>query len=109
MQSLSVRCLMALAYFSLFDSCQSDTVESEGASSHGKFEIFPPEIFSGTDGVHSFKAPIITVHNPGPVMWTIADPSIAQIAPQDAENIHLMVTVSKPGSTTITAKSGDQM
>ncbi|HKU45079.1 MAG TPA: hypothetical protein VJR89_43265 [Polyangiales bacterium] len=41
-------------------------------------------------------------------MWTIADPSIAQIAPQDADNKHLMVTVSKPGMTTITATSGGQ-
>jgi Bacterial Ig-like domain (group 2) len=103
-----VRCLFGLAVLSVV-ACSSDTGDGTGSSENpstgggGKFEIFPPEIFTGTDGVHTFKAPIITVHSSGAVTWTIADPSIAQIMPA-AEN--LMITATKPGETTITATSG---
>lgn len=110
MQSLSVRCLVGFALLGLLASCGGaaggDDNSAEPGEGSGKLEIFPPDIFSGTDGTHTFKAPIIAVHNSGMVMWTIADPSIAQIVPQDANNKHLMITVSKPGETMITATSG---
>jgi Big-like domain-containing protein len=114
MNSTRVRCLIGLVVVSAA-ACSSDTSgDDTGSSSNsekghegpvagGKFEVFPPEIFTGTDGSHTFKAPVITVNSSGPVTWTIADPSIAQLAP-DAENV--MITATKAGDTMITATSG---
>jgi hypothetical protein len=112
MHSPRVRCLMGIALLSAFTGCSSDTggetSAETGKKGSGKLEIFPPQVFSGTDGVHTFKAPIIVINNSGPVMWTIADPTIAQIAPADADNQHLMITMLKSGNTTITAMNGGQ-
>jgi hypothetical protein len=107
MNCLRVRCLFGLAVLSVV-ACSSDTGGGSGSSADpvkggGKLEIFPPEIFTGTDGVHTFKAPVISVHSSGAVTWTIADPSIAQIMPA-AENV--MIVATKAGDTTITATSG---
>jgi hypothetical protein len=99
---------MGIALLSAFTGCSSDTGSSGSAETKvgsGKFEIFPPEIFSGTDGTHTFKAPVIAVNVSAPVTWTIADPSIAQLAPADADNQHVMITILKTGNTTVTATS----
>ncbi|HKP62068.1 MAG TPA: hypothetical protein VJV78_35295 [Polyangiales bacterium] len=107
MQSPRVRCLLGIALLTAFAGC-GGTGESEGSEKvgSGKLEIFPPEIFSGTDGTHTFKAPVIAVNYDEPVKWTIADPSIAQLAPADADNEHCMITVLKTGETSVTATSG---
>lgn len=100
MKSTLVRCLVALPLLHAA-ACGSDTGSEEGeVVAGGKFEIFPPEIFTGTDGMHTFKAPIITVNAHDGVMWTIADPSIAQLMPA-GENA--MIVATKAGDTSVTA------
>ena len=71
-----------------------------------EFEVFPPKIFTGYDGSHTFKAPIIAVSSPGEVTWSIADPSIAMIAPDPSDSTELMITALAAGTTTVTATSG---
>ena len=78
------------------------------AATGGNFEIFPPQIFSGTDSQHIFRAPIIAVNAPAEVEWTIADPNIATISPDSGNSSELMVTIKAPGTTTITATSSGQ-
>ena len=106
MKSTLVRCLVALPLFSAA-ACGSDTGSEEDAVvAGGKFEIFPPEIFTGTDGMHTFKAPIITVNSHDDVMWTIADPSIAQLM---AAGENAMIVATKAGETTVTATHDGKM
>jgi hypothetical protein len=107
MKCTGVRCLIGFSLLSVV-ACGSDSSGGSGADEEavvagGKFEIFPPEIFTGTDGTHTFKAPVITVNSSGAVTWTIADPSIAQLMP-DAENA--MIIATKAGDTAVTATSG---
>jgi hypothetical protein len=104
MNCIGARCSIGLVLLSVV-ACSSDTKgsESEAVVAGGKFEIFPAEIFTGTDGSHAFKAPIITVNASGAVTWTIADATIAQIMPA-AENA--MIVAAKAGDTMITATSG---
>jgi hypothetical protein len=110
MNSPRIRDLIGIALLSVV-ACSSDTGDEGSSTGHkesdvvagGQFKIFPPEIFTGTDGVHTFKAPIITVNSAGAVTWTVADPSIAQITP-DGENA--MVVATKAGDTKVTAMSG---
>lgn len=109
MKRISVRCLMGLAVWSIV-ACASDTGSDSSGQGEGsvvaggKFEIFPPEIFTGTDGVHTFKAPVSTV-NGSSVSWTIADPSVARLEP-DGENA--MIVAVKPGDTMVVATSGGE-
>lgn len=108
MNRTGVRCLIGLAMLSVV-ACGGDSGSGEsgekgsGVVAGGRFEIFPPEIFTGTDGMHTFKAPIITVNSSGAVTWTIADPSVAQLM-ADGENA--MLVASKSGDTMVTATSG---
>ena len=107
MQSSRVRCLFGITLIGIA-ACSSKTDESSNAETGGGFKIFPPRIYTGTDGVHDYKAPIITVDPPGAVNWAISDPTLAKIAPDGAKSENLMITASKPGMTTITATSGGQ-
>jgi hypothetical protein len=108
MDASRVRCLFGLALTCLA-ACSSST-NDEGSSTSGQtggaLEIFPPHIYSGTDGAHTYKAPIIAVNNSGAVTWTIADPTIASIKPDGAEGENLMITVLKAGTTTVSATNG---
>ncbi|HET9953728.1 MAG TPA: Ig-like domain-containing protein [Polyangiaceae bacterium] len=84
--------------------CSSD---SKSDSSPKELEVFPPQLFSGFDGMHTYKAPAIAVNKSGAVTWTIADASIASLAPAD-DGEHVTITSLKAGETTITATSGAQ-
>lgn len=74
----------------------------------GAFEVFPPKIYAGFDGMHMYKAPIIAVNAPGDVTWSIADPGVGSITPDPADSSELMIVAAGPGTTTITATSGGQ-
>lgn len=105
MKRIGVRCLIGTALFSVI-ACGGDSGgsgDSEKPVAGGRFEIFPPEIFTGTDGQHTFKAPIITVNAPGAVTWTIEDSGVATLMPA-GENA--MLTAVKAGDTKVTATSG---
>jgi hypothetical protein len=106
MESSCARCLFAAALvFSA--SCASNASKDDGSGEKsGEFQIFPPVIYTGADGVHEYKAPIIAAFPPGKVTWTIADASLASLAPEGANGEELMIKTLKPGTTTITAASG---
>jgi hypothetical protein len=113
MNSIYLRCLLGLVVASPAACSTATSDEDTGATSaeqggslaDGTFVIFPGEVFTGTDGSHAFKAPVVTLNASGRVTWMIADPDVAQLAPE-AENV--MITAKKPGDTVITAKNGNK-
>lgn len=80
---------------------------SSGGGTKEELEIFPPKLFAGFDGEHTYKAPAIVVHAKGTVTWTLADPSLAMVLPAD-NGEHVMLIAKKAGETTLTATAGDQ-
>ena len=70
------------------------------------FNVFPRTIYTGYDGAHLYKAPVIAVSEDGEaittggVTWTIADPSVADLKP---EMQGCTITSKKAGDTTVTA------
>jgi hypothetical protein len=88
-----------------FSGCSSDSDKT--ANNTSALEVFPPHVYTGFDGTRTYKAPAIVVNASGATTWTIADPTIASLAPEE-NGEHLMVTALKAGETTITAKSGTQ-
>lgn len=87
--------------------CSSSSSDTPRNNSTSALEIFPPQIYTGFDGTRTYKAPAIAVNASSATTWTIGDPSIASLAPED-NGEHVMVTALKAGETTITAKSGSQ-
>lgn len=65
------------------------------------FNVFPRTIYTGFDGMHTYKAPVIAVSEEGEaittggVAWTIADPTMADLQP------------SAQGCTIVAKKAGD--
>lgn len=84
--------------------CSSD---SKTDSKSEALEVFPPKLFTGFDGTHTYRAPAIVVNKSGSVAWTIADATIASLAPAD-DGEHVTITALKAGETTITATAGTQ-
>ena len=108
MESSRVRYLFGIALLGIA-ACASSTDDKGGESAApAGFKIFPPHIYTGTDGVHEYKAPIITVNPPGAVTWTISDPTLATLAPEGAKGENLMLTAKKAGMATVTAASAGQ-
>jgi hypothetical protein len=71
--------------------------------------VFPEATFSGNDGVNVYKVPV-TTNLSGDVTWTIADPSIASIAPvaapsefTDIPGAWALITTKAAGTTSFTA------
>jgi hypothetical protein len=62
--------------------------------------IVPPHIYTGYDGVDRYRAPILAVGGSN-LTWSIADPSLAQLTPEDGGD-HLMLETLKAGTTTVT-------
>lgn len=83
-----------------------------GGAKQVDFSIFPSKIYTGFDGMHTYKAPVIAVApggtpiKTGGVMWTLADPSMAELK-IDAEGV--TITAKKAGETTLTAAGGGKM
>jgi hypothetical protein len=80
-----------------------------GDSGSGKkveFSIFPPKVYTGFDGMHTYKAPVIAVSEEnepittGGVTWSLSDPSMGDLA-TDAQGV--MITAKKAGDTTLIA------
>jgi mono/diheme cytochrome c family protein len=75
------------------------------------FSIFPKTIYTGFDGMHAYKAPVIAVSTMGEpietggVTWTLADPSFGELK---VESGGVMITAKKAGSTMLTATQGDK-
>ncbi|MEY4581516.1 MAG: hypothetical protein RL701_6219 [Pseudomonadota bacterium] len=108
MKASCARGLFAAALISAA-ACSANTDAGTGTGSGAEtaeFQVFPAVIYTGSDGTHEYKAPIIAAFAPGKVTWTIADPSVASIAPEGPNGEDLMIKTLKPGQTTITAASG---
>jgi hypothetical protein len=82
---------------------------------HGGDEpfVFPPIGYTGTDGMTSFRVPFST--NLKDVTWSVGDPLVAEIRTANAPPTYSafgdswgLVDVLGPGTTTITATSGDK-
>lgn len=75
------------------------------------FNVFPKSIYTGFDGQHTYKAPVIAVSKEGVpittggVTWTLADPSLADVA---VEAQGATLTAKKSGETTLTANMSGQ-
>lgn len=88
----------------------------QDTSLHGELPteltIFPNQIWTGYDGMNTYRAPIIVVANKGNVTWTIDDPSIATLDTSSTDpkaqpgGVNLMIVASKPGKTMIHATDG---
>src|SRR5436190_22868995 len=90
-------------------ACSSDAsapvaASRPAATSSSGLEIFPSKIYSGFDGKNTFRAPIIVSGAKG-VKWSIDDPTIASLAPND-DGTELMITMKKAGKATLTASAG---
>jgi mono/diheme cytochrome c family protein len=74
-----------------------------------EFSIFPRTIYTGFDGQHTYKAPVIAVSADekqiltGDVTWALGDPSFGDIK---TEAGGATITAKKAGDTTLTAKQG---
>jgi hypothetical protein len=85
--------------------------DSGGKVAPAKFSIFPREIYTGFDGTHTYKAPVIAVSKEGVpitsggVTWTIADPSLADLK---VEPQGVIITAKKAGDTKLTATQAGQ-
>src|SRR5215471_4048905 len=97
--------VMAIALASACSSSKTGSAVEQTGTDTKAFSIFPPQVFSGFDGTNTYKAPMISVNASAAVTWSIADPSVASLAPEGA---NLSITTMKAGDTTITAKSGDK-
>ena len=92
------------------DSGGSGSGESESAAST-EFAIFPKAIFTGFDGAHTYKAPVIAVApggdpiTAGGITWTLSDPSLGELK---VDNAGVTITAKKSGDTTLTATMGTQ-
>src|SRR5689334_14940214 len=76
-----------------------------GSAVEAGFNVFPKTIFTGFDGMHTYKAPVIAVSEgeviaDGAVTWTLSDPSIGELT---TERDGVMITAKKSGSATLTA------
>lgn len=83
-----------------------------GAPAVGALEMSPGTMYSGTDGTHTFRVPFAVYNGGDDLEVTVADPSVADIAPakltaaQSDEGAYYILTVKKAGTTEIVAKSG---
>lgn len=80
-----------------------------------EFTIFPDQIWTGYDGMNTYKAPIIALSAAGEVTWTIDDPSIATLDTKSSNpkaepgGVNMMITATKAGKTMIHATDGKTM
>jgi Pilus formation protein N terminal region len=105
MRSYGLGGLLGLVVSMSLAACAAGA-ESDPHAAAGELEIFPPKIYTGVDGVHLYRAPIITVGHAGPVTWTIGNPALADIAPDPSGTEKLMIVAKAAGATSITATSG---
>lgn len=112
---LVMSCVLGLVAAGCSDSSSTDDTPSAGTTASsdevlagGDFEVFPPKVWSGFDGMHTYKAPIIAVNTSGEVSWSIQDPSIATITPDPQDSSELLIVTKASGETMITATSGGQ-
>jgi hypothetical protein len=77
--------------------------ENQPPASGDELSINPPVIFTGYDGVNTYKAPVIAEGGKS-VTWSISDESLAALTPgADGE---LMITAKKAGEGVITLTAG---
>lgn len=70
----------------------------------GALEVFPGKVYTGFDGVNTYRAPVIVYPPPtGTVTWSVADPTIASFV---MEGANATFTAKKAGDTTITVTVG---
>jgi hypothetical protein len=69
-----------------------------------KFQIFPPELYSGFDGKNAYKVPIEVFKNEGKVTLTFDDMSlITDIKDTNGDGTQVTVTTAKAGTTMVHA------
>jgi mono/diheme cytochrome c family protein len=96
-------CVLAMAGSLSVMACGGDSAAKSKAP---EFSIFPRTIYTGFDGQHTYKAPVIAVSADekqvltGDVTWTLADPSLADVK---VEAAGATLTAKKAGDTTLTA------
>ena len=73
-----------------------------------KFQIFPPQLYSGFDGTNAYKIPLQVFKNPGPVTVTIDDMSLVAIDSMNNDMTKVTLRALKAGSTMVHATSGGQ-
>jgi cytochrome c553 len=84
----------------LYEGCGS------GDCAESAFSIVFSPMYSAYESGHTYQIPaIVPGMNTSSLTWTSKDPSIATIA-SDSATGGVMITVHKPGSTTITARGG---
>jgi len=79
--------------------------DPSGAGAGKDFTIFPKTIYTGFDGMHAYKAPVIAVVNgepieDGQVTWTLSDPSFGDLK-VDPQGV--TITAKKAGKAQLTA------
>jgi mono/diheme cytochrome c family protein len=98
---------LALVLFVGCGSKSGDTANGEMAD-HGdpkNFQIFPPSIYSGYDGVNTYAIPFQIFKNEGPVTITIDDMSLVSLVKKTSDTQYTY-KAEKAGTTKIHAMAG---
>ena len=106
--------VIALALASgLFLGCGSKTATETGGVEveHGEpknFQIFPPSLYSGFDGVNTYSIPLQVFKNAGPVTVTVDDMSLVSVVKMSSDNTKITYKAEKAGTTMVHAMAGGQ-
>ena len=77
---------------------------NQNTCSRSQLDIYFAPMYSAFDGVHTFQLPAVVMGiDPGSVTWSISNPTLAALQ-ANAEGV--MITMQRPGSTTIVANVG---
>jgi mono/diheme cytochrome c family protein len=103
--------LTVMSVTGLLVGCGGDSGGTDGKVDieHGdpkNFQIFPPAVYAGFDGVNTYSIPIQVFKNSGAVTVTVDDMSMVSLVKMNSDSTQLTYKALKAGSTMFHATAG---